>query len=400
MDNIIRNSLLIFAYMYQDTIKTPYCQSCGMPLRFDVQEYLGTNSDQSRSDEYCYYCLKDGEYTVDISIEQMVDIWVKYTDKYNDYSFTNYSPEDLRAILQKRLPTLKRWKQKQITGEVHYEAIEKVKNHIDRNLEQTIQMEELCRIANLSFFHLRRVFKAVTSENLGSYIQRLRLESVAHKLISTPFTINEILSKTGYQTNASLAKAFRKHFGLSMSDYRKRNSHHSISTNNYYREFVTPFQPEIKKLNTQQAVCYTVQVRNNNKQEYMDIWKKVVHYKDTFMKNQSIDKFISISQDNPKITPFNQCRFYIGILIPGAYKPKGKFSLREIPGGIYAIFRHTGSYATLPELYQFIYEEWLPHSPYSQSDSASFEVYLNTPRNTDIDELMTEVYIPIVKILK
>ncbi|NDV97158.1 transcriptional regulator, partial [Dysgonomonas sp. 521] len=43
-----------------------YCQSCGMPLRFDMEEYMGTNSDHSRSHEYCYYCLKDGDYTVDI----------------------------------------------------------------------------------------------------------------------------------------------------------------------------------------------------------------------------------------------------------------------------------------------------------------------------------------------
>ena len=52
-----------------------------MPLRFDVEEYLGTNADHSCSDEYCYYCLKDGNYTVDISMNEMVVIWVKYTDK-------------------------------------------------------------------------------------------------------------------------------------------------------------------------------------------------------------------------------------------------------------------------------------------------------------------------------
>lgn len=397
MDNIIRNSLFNFAFMHRETTKTQYCQSCGMPLRFDVQEYLGTNSDQSRSDEYCYYCLDNGEYTVDIPMEQMVDIWVKYTDKYNDYSFTNYNPEDLRAILQKRLPTLKRWKQKQITGDLHYEAIEKIKNHIDRNLEQTIQMEELCRIANLSFFHLRRVFKGVTGENIGSYIQRLRLESVAHKLISTRFSINEILNKTGYQTNASLAKAFRKHFGLSMSDYRKKNAHSLISVNEGHRQIITSYQPEIKKLNSQKAICYTVHTSNNNIEEYMESWKKMLHYKDKYMNSKSVVRFISISQDDPKITPLNQCRFYIGVLITDEYKPKGKFSLREIPGGIYAVFRHTGSYSGLPELYQFIYEEWLPQSPYSQSNSVSFEIYLNTPRNTNINELMTEVYIPIEK---
>lgn len=67
-----------------------------MPLRFDVEEYLGTNADHSCSDEYCYYCLKDGNYTVDVSMNEMVDIWVKYTDKYNWYSGTDYTPQELK----------------------------------------------------------------------------------------------------------------------------------------------------------------------------------------------------------------------------------------------------------------------------------------------------------------
>ena len=83
-----------------------------MPLRFDVEEYLGTNSDGSRSDEFCYYCLKDGKYIVDISMWEMIDIWIKYTDKYNEYADTDYSPKELREILDKRLPTLNRWRQR------------------------------------------------------------------------------------------------------------------------------------------------------------------------------------------------------------------------------------------------------------------------------------------------
>ncbi|WP_262893674.1 zinc ribbon domain-containing protein, partial [Bacteroides xylanisolvens] len=35
--------------MIEPDINKRYCQSCGMPLRFDVEKYLGTNSDGSRS---------------------------------------------------------------------------------------------------------------------------------------------------------------------------------------------------------------------------------------------------------------------------------------------------------------------------------------------------------------
>lgn len=106
-----------------------YSQSCGMPLRFDVTEYLGTNGDQSHSDEYCYYCLKDGLYTVDIPMEEMVNIWVKYTEKYNGYSGTSYTPQELRTLLNKRLPTLKRWHQKEETEHIHLNFIKAYMNN-------------------------------------------------------------------------------------------------------------------------------------------------------------------------------------------------------------------------------------------------------------------------------
>ena len=127
-----------------------YCQSCGMPLRFDVEEYLGTNADHSCSDEYCYYCLKDGSYTVDISMNEMVDIWVKYTDKYNWYSGTDYTPQELRTLLNKRLPTLKRWRQKEMTQHVHYEAVNGVRTYIDQNLFHELDPEQLAEITYLA----------------------------------------------------------------------------------------------------------------------------------------------------------------------------------------------------------------------------------------------------------
>ena len=377
---------------YYKPIYKEYCQSCGMPLRFDVEEYLGTNTDHSQSNEYCYYCLKDGIYTINIPIDQMVDIWVKYTDKYNEYSDTDYTPDELRILLNKRLPTLKRWQQKQTTQNIHYKTIEEIRVYIDRNLEKEIDMEKLCHIANLSFFHLRKVFREITGENIGSYIQRLRLEQTAHKLVSTDWPVKEILKECGYQTKSSLAKGFKKHFGISMSAYRER-----------YR-FVSPekksdqLQPTIKKLNAQKAICYMVGHAFYNRNEYMTIWRKLIHYRNKHMKQVEIGYFISISPDNPLITSPEHCRFYLGILTTANHVPEGKFSVREIPAGFYAVFRYKGNYTGLPDLYRTIYEHWLPKSSYVQRDTLSFEVYLNSPRDTELSELLTEIYIPIDKI--
>ena len=39
-----------------------FCQSCGMPMKKDLQRG-GTNSDGSRSSEYCSYCYVSGAFT-------------------------------------------------------------------------------------------------------------------------------------------------------------------------------------------------------------------------------------------------------------------------------------------------------------------------------------------------
>lgn len=380
----------LFLYnMSPNTINDQYCQSCGMPLRFDVEEYLGTNTDQSRSDEFCYYCLKNGEYTVDIPMEHMVDIWVKYTDKYNEYASTNYTSHELKVLLDKRLPTLKRWKNQITTRNTHFEAINKIKVFIDKNLHNEITVKELSQIANLSVFHFRRIFRNITGENIGTYIQRIRLQHVAHLLISTDYPMNDILMQTAYQTKYSLAKAFKKHFGMSMSAYRERYRY--ISAGEIPGQ--TGWRPEIKKLNTQKVICYHIE---GKMEDYVESWKETIHYKNKHIKDKN-SRFVSISMDNTLITQRNQCRFYLGIVTTDEIRPKGKFFLQEIPGGLYAVFRYKGNYASLPELYRYIYESWLSSNSYFQKYPMSFEVYLNTPIDTDVSELLTEVYIPIEK---
>lgn len=382
--------------MKQGIIKKQYCQSCGMPLRFDVEEYMGTNDGGSRSDEYCYYCLKEGKYTVDIPMSEMVDIWVKYTDKYNDYSGTDYSPEELRTVLNKRMPTLKRWRQKEITNTFHHEVIGNIKTYIDQNLHKEIEVNELCKIANLSHFHLRRIFKDITGENIGSYIQRLRLENVAHMLISMNSSINEIVKQTCYETKFSLAKAFKKHFGITMSAFRKRYANTDQEENNITTTDHTDC--EIKRLKLQKAVCYPVDNAFRNKEEYRELWNRITHFKENYIKVEKGNNFISLSLDNTLVTPLEQCRFYIGVTVTEEMKQQGKFIMHEIPGGLYAIFRHKGSYAQLPELYRYIYENWLPANNYYPKNSLSFEVYLTLPSQiNDVSELLTDVYIPIKK---
>ena len=83
-----------------------FCQSCGMPL---TDEILGTNADGSKSEEYCIYCYKDGAFTGDFTMEEMIDFCSQFVEQYNKDSGQNLTQEEYKAMLRQYYPSLKRW---------------------------------------------------------------------------------------------------------------------------------------------------------------------------------------------------------------------------------------------------------------------------------------------------
>ena len=83
-----------------------FCQSCGMPL---TDEIFGTNADGSKSEEYCIYCFKDGAFTGDFTMEEMIDFCSQFVEQYNKDSGQNLTQNEYKAMLRQYYPRLKRW---------------------------------------------------------------------------------------------------------------------------------------------------------------------------------------------------------------------------------------------------------------------------------------------------
>jgi hypothetical protein len=83
-----------------------FCQSCGMPLSSDV---FGTNADGSRNEEYCIYCYKDGAFTQDCTMDEMIEFCAQFLDDVNKNLPTPMTREQYIASMRSWFPTLKRW---------------------------------------------------------------------------------------------------------------------------------------------------------------------------------------------------------------------------------------------------------------------------------------------------
>ena len=83
-----------------------FCQSCGMPL---TDEILGTNADGSKNEEYCIYCFKDGAFTGDFTMDEMIEFCSQFVEQYNKDSGQNLTQDEYKAMLRQYYPNLKRW---------------------------------------------------------------------------------------------------------------------------------------------------------------------------------------------------------------------------------------------------------------------------------------------------
>lgn len=69
-------------------------------------ELYGTNSDGTKNEDYCKYCYADGQFTSNISMDEMIELCVPHMVSANP----GMSEEKARGMMKEFFPTLKRWK--------------------------------------------------------------------------------------------------------------------------------------------------------------------------------------------------------------------------------------------------------------------------------------------------
>ena len=223
----------------------------------------------------------------------------------------------------------------------------------------------------------------------GACMLSLKRTRVGQFEIDDSLTLNQISEQTNYQTKFSLAKAFKKHFGVSTSQYREKYKP-------MYDEQHAVITPEIRSILPMKVFCIEVGEKYKDELRYKLIWNRLTNYAKQHNEEKLNYKFVSLSMDDPSITPMNKCRFYLGVTIDDT-ENDSQPGVMEVPGGRYAVFRHIGDYSLLHKLYRTIYEEWFPESKYRPQSTFSFEMYMNRPSSTLRTELMTDIYIPVTK---
>ena len=281
---------------------------------------------------------------------------------------------------------------KNITYNDYIQRINKVVAYINNHLDETLDLKTLANEAALSDFHFHRIFKALKGEAIGGYITRLRLEATARLLRYTALTIEEIAFNIGYETPASLSKAFKKQYGISPTEYRTNKDTYIMK-----KEIINPDLalkvPKIVTLEPKNLIYVALTGAYGSLdygKAYEQLWA-VIKAQKLFTKGI---ESICISYDDPKITEGSLQRSDVCLAIHKPATPQEEVSCKTLAGGKYATFFYQGSYENLSQVYDTAVR-WVIDQQYTLREEPFFEKYLNDARRTPKEKLKTEIYIPI-----
>ena len=94
---------------------------------------------------------------------------------------------------------------------------------IHNNYMSVIELSNLAKVSGITREHLCRIFKQYTGMRPFEYITKIRLQKAQELLLlDKETTISEIAKKTGFQSSSYFSSVFRKNFGCTADEYRKK----------------------------------------------------------------------------------------------------------------------------------------------------------------------------------
>jgi AraC-like DNA-binding protein len=103
--------------------------------------------------------------------------------------------------------------------------LRRVRDRIDRDYAQPLDVEALARGAHMSAGHLSREFRRAYGESPYSYLMTRRIERAMALLRRGDLTVTEVCFEVGCASLGTFSTRFTELVGISPSVYRRREAH-------------------------------------------------------------------------------------------------------------------------------------------------------------------------------
>lgn len=278
--------------------------------------------------------------------------------------------------------------------------IDRVVAHIAANLDEPLDLDRLAAIACFSPYHFHRIYRGMTGETAADTLRRLRLHRASGELVRGSAEVAGIARRAGYGSVEAFSRAFAQDYGLPPAAYRRKGQQ-----SGQHRDVAG--SPVATRPAIQETIMHDVTIGElpalsligiDHTGPYMEIGGA---FDRLFVWASSRNLFgpetrcLGVYFDDPDAVAPEKLRSFAGMTCVNPVTLEGPVRALELPAGRYAQLIHKGPYAELDRSYRWLYGEWLPQSGHTPADSPCFEDYLNDPRGTPPEELLTRICVPL-----
>ena len=269
-------------------------------------------------------------------------------------------------------------------------------SYIEGHLTDSIDTDQLGRIACCSAYHFQRMFSYMAGIPLSEYIRRRKMSLAAVDLQEKNIKIIEVAGKYGYSSPTAFNRAFQSVHGIAPSAVWNEGASIKSFPAITFKITVKGAEEMNYRIESREAfriVGVSVPLHKDIEENFTVIpskWAEV-------SMNGTLQKLIGLMDTPPMgVLGISLCndeeawKYYISV---SSSKDADGLEEYTVPAATWAIFSGTGTNQSIQELERRIVTEWLPTSGYESGSAPDIEVYLNPdPQNAQY-----EVWIPVVK---
>lgn len=130
-----------------------------------------------------------------------------------------------------------------------------------------------------------------------------------------------------------------------------------------------------------------------------EAWSRLIAWLDSIGARRTVRRGIGYLRDNPGAVGGWSRRYDACVELPPGVTPSLAHGVgrQMLPGGAYAVYRHTGPHEAIGTTFSAMRRDWLARDGLTiDPDRAFMEIYLNDPLVTAAAGLETELCIPVI----
>jgi AraC family transcriptional regulator len=253
------------------------------------------------------------------------------------------------------------------------ERLNQAMEHVERNLDQPIEVADLARIALTSEYHLRRLFSALAGVPLSEYIRRRRLTLAGAEVLSGEDTLLDIAVRYGYGSGEAFARAFRAVHGVGPGEARRtgaalrsqpRMSFRLVVEGSSSMRYRVVEKDAFRVVGRTKRVPLVHEGMNPAIVEFVKGLAPEERARIEALSDQEPAGVLNVSVNVEEgFEEGTELDFYYAVA-SGADVPEGLDSL-DVAAGTWAVFESSGEFPkVLQHVWRDVYTQWFPSNPY------------------------------------